>query len=114
MMAEAVQTSEGHLTMDTPIIVALITAVAGPCILAVLNYHLQGRVKKQEIELQKTKEDVEAIRTALRGILTKFEWGPLKGLGGSDVVGLERDTPNLIRVLRAFEWVNFRASAACR
>jgi hypothetical protein len=100
--------------MDTPIIVALITGVAGvitgvagPCILAVLNYHIQGRVKKQESELQKTKEDVEAIRSALRGILTKHEWGPLKGLGGSDEVRLPRHMPNLISYLHRLDALEY-------
>ena len=43
-----------------------------------------AKFAKVEDELEKTKEDVESIRTALRGILTKHEWGPLKGLSGTD------------------------------
>ena len=40
--------------------------------------------------------DIEAIRVALRGILTKHEFGPLKGLDGTGGVPIRKE-PNLVR-----------------
>lgn len=66
-----------------------------------------GKLSKLESNVDKTKEDVEAIRTALRGILTKHEWGPLKGLSGTGGVELPRNMPRIIDYLHRLDALEY-------
>lgn len=59
-----------------------------------------------ETELEKTKEEVRAIQIALRGILTKHEFGPLKALDGIGKVEVKKE-PNLVNYLHRLDGLNF-------
>jgi hypothetical protein len=78
------------------------------------------RVKFGSIELERVKgqvdlvkqrqavqeSDIEAIRVALRGILTKHEFGPLKGLNEIGKVPITKG-PNLVNYLHRLDGLNF-------
>jgi hypothetical protein len=56
--------------------------------------------------LSGVQSDIEAIRVALRGILTKHEFGPLKGLEGPGKVHIKQE-PNLVKYLHRLDGLNF-------
>jgi hypothetical protein len=63
---------------------------------------IQGVRERQEAQ----QSEIEAIRVAVRGILTKHEFGPLKGLSGPGKVELEKQ-PNLINYLHRLDGLEF-------
>jgi hypothetical protein len=56
--------------------------------------------------LNRVQSDIEAIRIALRGILMKHEFGPLKRLEGTDKAEITKD-PHLITYLHRLDGLNF-------
>jgi hypothetical protein len=56
--------------------------------------------------LNRVQSDIEAIRLALRGILMKHEFGPLKALEGTDKAEITKE-PNLVKYLHRLDGLNF-------
>ena len=122
MILEWVKTL-GPILISWPVVGLIIILIFRKHVLALadrISRENGWRVKFGNIELERVKaavnqveerqalqqSDIEAIRVALRGILTKHEFGPLKGLDESGKVQIRKE-PNLANYLHRLDGLNF-------